>query len=149
MFTTHDMEKRSGDMIYDTCIVIIYIYNVYMYTYIYILYLYSYIHTHYICFPRASNMFSALFSSTVSWPGSVPGTWPRRSSCDHGLRCQSALKKQLMGLEASTNGSSKSRWSSSGWWDTPLKNDGIRQLGSVDSQYMVKHVPNHQPDSHT
>ena len=34
---------------------------------------------------------------------------------------------------------------------TPLKNDGVRQLGSWHSQYMESrkiHVPNHQPDTH-
>ena len=32
---------------------------------------------------------------------------------------------------------------------TPLKNDGVRQLGWLHSQYMESHkshVPNHQPD---
>ena len=35
----------------------------------------------------------------------------------------------------------------SGWWfqPTPLKNDGLRQLGWWHSQYMKKNVPNHQP----
>ena len=35
-----------------------------------------------------------------------------------------------------------------GGWPTPLKNDGARQLGSWNSQYMEKkkHVPNHQPE---
>ena len=29
---------------------------------------------------------------------------------------------------------------------TPLKNDGVRQLGSRNSQYMeIKNGPNHQP----
>ena len=38
-----------------------------------------------------------------------------------------------------------------GWWysPSPLKNDGVRQLGWWHSQYMESHkihVPNHQPD---
>ena len=36
-----------------------------------------------------------------------------------------------------------------GCWPTPLKNDGVRQLGWWHSQYMDnKNVPNHQPDYH-
>ena len=37
-----------------------------------------------------------------------------------------------------------------GGMPTPLKNDGVRQLGLWNSQYMEKskpNVPNHQPDS--
>ena len=30
---------------------------------------------------------------------------------------------------------------------TPLKNDGVRQLGLWPSQYMEKNVPNQQPDT--
>jgi len=34
-----------------------------------------------------------------------------------------------------------------GGMPTPLKNDGVRQLGLWNSQYMETNVPNHQPDS--
>ena len=30
---------------------------------------------------------------------------------------------------------------------TPLKNDGVRQLGSLFPYGNIKHVPNHQPDN--
>ena len=36
-------------------------------------------------------------------------------------------------------------------WRTPLKNDGVRQLGWWHSQYMESHkihVPNHHPETH-
>ena len=45
-------------------------------------------------------------------------------------------------------GKTRTQWLVGGW-ATPLKNDGLRQLGWWHSQYDGKnksHVPNHQPD---
>jgi hypothetical protein len=34
-----------------------------------------------------------------------------------------------------------------GGWPTPLKNDGVRQLGWLFPRYGNINVPNHQPDN--
>ena len=72
-------------------------------------------------------------------------------------RKQEALGVLLLGLQnAERVGAEKKTWKTPirhhlvGGWPTPLKNDGVRQLGWWHSQYMeksgkIKNVPNHQP----
>ena len=88
-----------------------------------------------------------LWNRRLTWPGTrrfAKRDWTAVPTGDfrHGVKLVKPKDLQNLRIQSCSK--------ISGWWlsPTPLKNDGVRQLGWRYSQLngKIKHVPNHQPD---